>query len=236
MGCGLFWATLRRSGCWSAICLMYEAIQSDVPAALLNTQINVDAISIRSMVLLWRSSVVALLMFPPRDRCRALMVWSASFASLRAASGESSRSVSETHAPDFNLSRQVHHHNLPPSTHHERCQHVLPLRLLGSSYHLQPNSASVPLTLPLSGRIPNPPPARHPQPSSVASLRRSPKVLPVHRSALGDRQGRRICSRRSVHEGHARDTAVRILARRDSDSRSAGRQPAEVHCVQRVGG
>lgn len=172
-------------------------------------------------------------MFPPRDRCRALLVWSASFASLRASSGESSRSQKHL---TFNLARRLHHHVLPPSTHHERRQHVLPLRLLGSPTHCQSYSASVHLTLPLSGRIPDPPPARHPQPSSVASLRRSPKVLPVHRSALGNRQGRRICSRRSVHEGHARDTPVRILARRDSDSRSAGRQPAEVHCVQCFGG
>jgi hypothetical protein len=35
-----------------------------------------------------------------------------------------------------------------------------------------------------AGRLPNPPPA--PQPSSLASLRRPPEVLPVHRSPLSD--------------------------------------------------
>ena len=82
----------------------------------------------------------------------------------------------------------------------------------------------------LPGRLPNPPPA--PQPSSLASLRRSSEVFPVHRSPHSDRQGRRLCACGAVHEGNARDTAVWLLARRHPDSRSPGRQPAKVHCVQ----
>jgi hypothetical protein len=85
-----------------------------------------------------------------------------------------------------------------------------------------------------AGRLPNPPPA--PQPSSLASLRRPPEVLPVHRSSFSDRQGRRFCARGAVHEGNARDTAVWLLARRHPDSWSPGRQPAKVHRVQRARG
>jgi hypothetical protein len=83
-----------------------------------------------------------------------------------------------------------------------------------------------------AGRLPNPPPA--PQPSPLASLRCSPEVLPVHRSPHSDRQGRRLRARGAVHEGNPRDTAVWLLARRHSDSRPPGRQPAKVHCVQRA--
>jgi hypothetical protein len=104
-------------------------------------------------------------------------------------------------------------------THHERRQHVLPIRLLS-----QPQSPTIipqaPLTKP-AGRLPNAPPA--PQPSPLASLRRSAEVLPVHRSPLSNRQSRRFCACGAVHEGNPRDTSVRFLARRDPDSGSAGR-------------
>ena len=121
--------------------------------------------------------------------------------------------------------------NTTPTTYHERRQHVLPLRLLGTPHSIMPAPMRT-LTVSSAGRLPDPPPA--PQSSPLASLRRSAEVLPLHRSPLSNRQGRCFCACGAVHEGHPRDSSVRLLARCDPDPWPPGRQPAKVHCVQRA--
>ena len=72
-----------------------------------------------------------------------------------------------------------------------------------------------------------------PQPSSFVTICFSADSLPVARDQTSHRQGCRIGSRRSVHEGHPRDAPVRFLKSKHPDPRPAGRQPGQVHCLQR---
>ena len=133
--------------------------------------------------------------------------------------------VLESRSSTFQQPYETQHH----TTHHERRQHVLPLRLLGTPHSIMPAPMRT-LTVSSAGRLPDPPPA--PQPSPLASLRCSAEVLPLHRSPLSNRQGRRFCARGAVHEGHPRDSSVRLLARCDPDPWPSGCQPAKVHGVQ----
>jgi hypothetical protein len=148
------------------------------------------------------------------------------FASLQAANFGKIRGldISRQHCPNI----------LPPtSTPHRMNAASMFSRSAFSVGHIRPPQIACASNTP-TGRLPDPPPA--PQPSPLASLRRPPEVLPVHRSPHSDRQGRRLCARGAVHEGNARDAAVWLLARRNPDSRPPGRQPAKVHCVQRARG
>ena len=72
-----------------------------------------------------------------------------------------------------------------------------------------------------------------PQPSSFVTICYSADTLPVARDQTSHRQGCRVRSRCSVHEGYPRDAPVRVLKSKHPDPRPAGCQPGQVHRLQR---
>lgn len=115
-----------------------------------------------------------------------------------------------------------HHHILPHSRHNVCANSSFSTPYPPTTIHIQK------LTLPV-------PPTSRPacrRPLNSSSLPHT--ILPSHTlpspSALRpnpfrNRQSRSISPRCALHEGNARDTAVRLFARRHPDPRPPGRQP-----------
>jgi len=89
---------------------------------------------------------------------------------------------------------------------------------------------------PANGLLVDPPGDRPHQALALPPLASRPAPPPLRRRPTGHRQGRRLCARRPLHEGHPRDAPVRLLAREHPGAGSAGRRSREVCRLQRAGG
>ena len=118
-----------------------------------------------------------------------------------------------------------------PSKHRHRPREAMAARSVASAV-CRMLSASIQILIdPLTGLPHGIPPS--PQPSSFVTICYSADTLPVARDQTSHRQGCRVRSRCSVHEGHPRNAPVRFLKSKYSDPRSPGCQPGQVHCLQR---
>lgn len=117
--------------------------------------------------------------------------------------------------------------HISPTLYPHSRYHVLPNCILGAQIPRPEHPIILRLTFPglpphRAANISAPRPRFRP---GLQTALHPPRPSHLHRDQGRHRQGRWLCPRRAIHEGHPRDSSVRFLARQHPDPRSAGRRP-----------